>query len=84
MADDKTVTDDKLRNTSESTASAIAQTEIISIIDAIAKLSLSNANDQDDDIDADLGNMISGIKILEEREKPEQRRNRQQQQNLIE
>ena len=69
MAEEKTVTTDTLRNTTESSAAAIAQTEINSIIDAIPKLSLSNANNQDDDdIDADLDNIISEIKILEERE----------------
>ena len=68
MAEEKTVASDTLRNTTDSSAAAIAQTEINSIIDAIPKLSLSNANNQDDDIDADLDNIISEIKILEERE----------------
>ena len=69
MAEDKTVTTDTLRNTTESSAAAIAQTEINSIFDSIPKLSLSNENNQgDNDIDADLDNIISEIKILEERE----------------
>ena len=56
-----------LRNATKSTFSAFAQTEINSIVDAILTMSLSNKEDQDDDIDTDLDDIISEIKILEER-----------------
>ena len=67
MAENTHLFENTLRNTTKSEASAIAQTEIKSIVDAIPKISLLKTNDQDDDIDTDLDNIIRKM-ILEERE----------------